>query len=197
MNLAQEGGSWRTGKSRSRSRSHPARALFPMPCSGFPKAPRSCGSRWAGSRSEAEAQRPFLLFCLLEGGTSGALCASSEPPLPHARFSVSFSMCEMVRGMTGRRGRRLGVHCTGMPGHRLVLTQLWQPVSASCPRCTRLGSARAPSARGTGSLGDPGHWNQGCVCPSAAPSSQAAVGRFQHGQMNIGWAQGKAATLCR
>lgn len=125
------------------------------------------------------------------------LYASSEPSVPHACFSVSFSMCEMVQGATGRRGQGLGVHCTGTPGNIPVPTQPWQPVAASRSRCTRWGSPRAPSARGTRPLGDPGHWDRCCICRSAAPSSQVVMGCFQHRQRSIGWAQGRAATLCR
>lgn len=52
-----------------------------MPCTGIPKAPGSCSSRWAGSGSKARAQSLFCCFASRKEG-SGALrdlCSSVLP----------------------------------------------------------------------------------------------------------------------
>lgn len=149
MNLAQEAGSWRTGKSSSCSRSHPAQALFPILCNTFPKSPGVCGSRWSGSRSNTGAQRPFLPFCPQEGGTAlelqrdpTALCSSSKPPLPHTHFSLSL----WSDGVRGNGQERAGAGIELHPGHSLAPN----PGQAACVcfllllQC--LGSSSTPSS---------------------------------------------------
>lgn len=169
-----------------------------MPCSGFPRAPGSCGSRWAGSRGEAGAQRPFLLFCLLEEGQLwDSKRTSAPPPSPLCpTLSVFLHVRDGARG-NGQERAGAGSALHWDPGEHPDPNPALAARVCLALSLRTLAQSSYPSARGTWPLGDPGHWDWCCICRSAAPSSQAVMGCFQHRQRSIGWAQGRAATLCR
>ena len=134
-------------------------------------------------RGEAGAQRPFLLFCLLEGeqlwdsaGSSAALCS---PPSPLCPVHVSQCLSPRVSWCEGRQaGEGRG---WSAPGSRGTAPSQASPGSPHLPPAL---AAHVRAVLVPPVPGGPGHreipvTGIRAAWPSAAPSSQAAAGCFQ------------------
>lgn len=141
MNLAQEGGSWRAGKShpaagRVRAGAHLALADAISCCLGATWSP---GSRWAGSRSEAGAgQKGFQAVVSPGRRQLGNLPQQPSPFARHA-FLQGLSPCLRWSRGEGRAGSAAGP-CSAPSLSQSCSSNLWVPAALAAG----LGSVQGP-----------------------------------------------------